>query len=71
MPTVKVNELRNLGKAELENKLHTLKEQLYQLRFKAKIGQLEKPSMIGQTKRQIAQIHTILNEETRNNEKKQ
>ena len=56
---MKTDEIRQLGAAELENKLAGLKEELFKLRFQAKSGKLEKPSLISEARRTIARILTI------------
>lgn len=55
-------ELRNMTKEELTSKRLSLKEELMNLRFKAKMGKLEKPSSISQIRKDIARILTILKE---------
>lgn len=59
---MKPEELRNMTKDELVSKELSLKEQLMNLRFQAKMGKLEKPSMISQIRKDIARILTILKE---------
>ena len=60
--TMKAKELRDKTLAELEQKLHSLKEELFNLRYQAKTGRLEKPSLIRNIKRDIARILTIVKE---------
>lgn len=59
---MKVKELRGVTIAELEQKLYSLKEELFNLRYQAKTGRLEKPSRIRNIKRDIARINTIIKE---------
>ena len=59
---MKVTELRNLSAEELENKLGELKEELFNLRFKHAINQLENPHKIADVKKDIARVKTLLNE---------
>ena len=59
---MKPKELRDKTRAELEQKLFSLKEELFNLRFQAKTGRLEKPSRIRNIKRDIARINTIIKE---------
>ena len=59
MKTVKLNEMNKL---ELENKLSDNLEALQNLRFQQALQQLEDGTMISKTKREIAQIRTVLNE---------
>lgn len=59
---MKAHEIRALSSAEMEQKLTELKHELFNLRFQHEIGQLENPSKMKQTKREIARIRTVLNE---------
>lgn len=59
---MKPDELRNMTKEELVSKQLSLKEELMNLRFQAKMGKLEKPSKISQARKDIARILTILKE---------
>ena len=59
MKAVKLNEMNKL---ELENKLSDNLEALQNLRFQQALQQLEDGTMISKTKREIAQIKTVLNE---------
>ena len=59
---IKIKDLRNMTKDELEHKKITLKEELYDLRGKVRAGNIEKPAMIKQAKRTIARIETLLKE---------
>lgn len=59
---MKATEIRDLGGDEIQQKLGELKETLFNLRFQHEIGQLENPKKIGQTKKEIARLKTILNE---------
>tara|TARA_X000000368_G_scaffold354945_1_gene296563 strand:+ start:189 stop:401 length:213 start_codon:yes stop_codon:yes gene_type:complete len=59
MKAVKLNEMNKL---ELENKLSDNLEALQNLRFQQALQQLEDGTMISKTRREIAQIKTVLNE---------
>ena len=59
---MKVNELRDLSTAELEEKLAESKQELFNLRFQNAINQLENPQRIGDVKKTIARIKTIIRE---------
>jgi len=59
---MKASELKDLTKDELVNKEISLKQELMDLRFKARMGKLEKPSRISQIRRDIARILTVLKE---------
>ena len=59
---MKVNELRDLSTAELEEKLAESKQELFNLRFQNAINQLDNPKRIGDVKKTIARILTIIHE---------
>src|SRR5947207_7149143 len=59
---VKVAELRVLEKDELTGRLRTARRELYELRFKHAVGQLENWSQIGKVRHDIARIMTVLTE---------
>ena len=57
-----IAELRKMSAADLETKLKSSRETLMNLRFKHATGQLEKTASLPNTKREVAQILTILQE---------
>lgn len=59
---MKAKELRELGDDQLKEKLEELNGNLFDYRFKAKMGSLENPSVIPAAKKDIARINTILTE---------
>jgi len=59
---MKVNELRELSTPELEEKLASSKQELFNLRFQKAINQLENPKRINDVKKTIARILTIVHE---------
>lgn len=59
---MKAKEVREMPKAELEQKITTLKEELYNLRYQAHTGRLEKSGRIRNIRRDIARINTIIRE---------
>ncbi|MBQ7722831.1 MAG: 50S ribosomal protein L29 [Selenomonadaceae bacterium] len=59
---MKVNDIRNLSPDEQLDKVKSLKEELFNLRFQHATGQLENPMRIREVKRSIAQVKTILRE---------
>lgn len=61
---MKAAEIRDLNVDEITQKVADLKEALFNLRFQHEIGQLENPKKIGETKKDIARLQTILNEKT-------
>ena len=56
---MKVNDIRDLSAAELDQRLVGLKEELINLRFQLATGQLENPLRIREVKKTIARIKTI------------
>ena len=59
---MKVTELRELTTEELTLKLADSKQELFNLRFQNAINQLENPQRIGDVKKTIARIKTIIRE---------
>ncbi len=59
---MKATEIRDLNAEEIQHNVLDLKEALFNLRFQHEIGQLENPKKIGETKKHIARLTTILNE---------
>ena len=61
---LKAKEIRELSAEELNQKLASLKEELFNLRFQHATGQLENPTRIKDVKKSIARIKTIQREAT-------
>ena len=59
---MKVSEIRELNSEEQKEKLASLKEELFNLRFQHATGQLENPMKIKEIKKDIARIKTIQRE---------
>ena len=59
---MKVNEIRNLSAEELNQKLASLKEELFNLRFQLATGQLDNPMRIKEVKKTMARIKTVQNQ---------
>jgi len=59
---MKVEELRTLDAEELEGKLKDARRELYELRFKLAVGQLDNHRQIRQVRKDIAQILTIVHQ---------
>ena len=55
-------ELRDLEESELENKLEEAKQELFNLRFALVTGQLDNSSRLGQIRKDVARIKTVLRE---------
>ncbi len=59
---MKTTELRALSAVELEKKVADLKKDLFNLRLQHAMNQLENTNKIGETKREIARVNTVLRE---------
>ncbi len=59
---MKITELREMSTAELTEKLADSKKELFNLRFQNAINQLDNPKRIGDVKKTIARINTIIHE---------
>ncbi len=59
------DKIRGLSAEEQEEKLTSLKEELFNLRFQQATGQLENPMRIREVKKTIARIKTVLHETKR------
>ena len=59
---MKLSEIRELNTSELNEKVYQLKEELFNLRRKQTVGQLEKPMQLNYIRKDIARINTVLRE---------
>ncbi len=59
---MKANELRDLTTAEIEQKVKSLKEELFNLRFQLATGQLENTARIREVRKAIARMKTVVRE---------
>ena len=59
---MKASEISEMNLDEMQRKVSDLKEELFNLRFQHEIGQLENPNKMKQTRRDIAQVKTIIRE---------
>jgi large subunit ribosomal protein L29 len=58
----KPSELRELSEDELETRLVETKEELFNLRFQNATGQLDNYRRLGQLRREVARLNTIIRE---------
>ena len=58
----KTAEFRNMDTEELETRLTDTRHELFNLRFQLVTGQLDNSARVGQVRRQVARIETILRE---------
>lgn len=63
---MKVKEIREMSAGELNQKVASLKEELFNLRFQLATGQLENPMRIKEVKKTIARIKTVQREQELN-----
>lgn len=59
---MKASELRSMTSQELNEKLKDLKQELFNLRFKHAVNQLDNPHKIADVKHDIARVLTVLQE---------
>ena len=59
---MKINEVRDLTTEEIEKKMVDAKEELFNLRFSASLGNFEKPSRIRELRHDVARCKTVLRE---------
>ncbi|MBR1805766.1 MAG: 50S ribosomal protein L29 [Selenomonadaceae bacterium] len=59
---MKINDIRDMSADERNEKIKSLKEELFNLRFQKATGQLENPMRIREVKRSIAQVKTVQRE---------
>ena len=60
-----MKDLRELTIPEIEEKLKSSKDELFKIRHKHTLRQLENTSKLGQLKNTIAQLETVKTEKTR------
>jgi large subunit ribosomal protein L29 len=57
---MKIKEIRELTREELQVRKRELKEEIFHLRLQQQSGQLEKPSQLRTLRREIARLETVL-----------
>ena len=62
---MKASELRTKTRKELEDKCTDLRKELFMLRMRRSGGQETKTHLLGQLKKSLAQVKTILREQER------
>jgi len=60
---MQASELREISPEELRIKLDDLRQELFNLKFQNATGQLENPMRLGEVKKDIARVLTVLNEQ--------
>jgi large subunit ribosomal protein L29 len=61
---MKVKEIRELAPAEITTKLRDTREKLLQLRLRKHTGQVEKPHLLREYRKDIARLETILKQKS-------
>ncbi len=64
---MKISEIREMTSEQLDAKLKEVKEELFNLRFQLAINQLENTNRIGEVKKDIARVMTVLNDKNAKN----
>ena len=59
---MKVKEIRELSTKDINEKIVSAKEELFNLRFQHATGSLEKPSRIRELRHEVARLKTVLRE---------
>lgn len=67
---MKVKEIRELTTKEINEKIVSAKEELFNLRFQQATGILEKPSRIKELRHEVARFKTVLRERELSGENK-
>jgi len=57
---MKANDIRELTSIEIEDKVRSLKEELFNLRFQLATGQLENTARIREVRKTIARMKTVI-----------
>ena len=63
---MKNKEIKKLSTDELNNKINSLKKDLFNFRFRKINGQLEDTSKISELKKDLAKVKTIINKNKKN-----
>ena len=59
---MKAQDVHNMTNEELAQKLESLKEELFNLRFRHATNQLENPTVLHSVKKDIARVKTVIRE---------
>ena len=62
MPQAKAQTMRDMGIDEIEHRVGELREELFNLRFRNSLKQLDNPLKIRQSRREMARLLTVLSE---------
>jgi large subunit ribosomal protein L29 len=59
---VRIEKLSEMGDDELRNEEDRLAEQIFRFRFQLQTGNVENPSRLGHTRRDLARVKTLIRE---------
>jgi large subunit ribosomal protein L29 len=59
---MKADDIRDLEDTEIQARMKELKEEQFKLRFKGSMMELENSGLVGQIRRDIARLKTVLRE---------
>lgn len=59
---MKVSEIRSMSQSELNEKVYSLKEELFNLRRKKAVGQLEHGEEVARVRKDIARCNMVIRE---------
>ena len=65
MAHLKANSMRDMGVDELQTRVAELREELFNLRFRNSLKQLDNPLKIREGRREMARLLTVLNQKLR------
>ena len=65
MPQIKANAMRGMSADEIQTRVAELREELFNLRFRNSLKQLDNPLKIRESRREMARLLTVLNEKLR------
>ena len=62
MPTLKASAIRDMAMEEIETRVAELRQELFNLRFRNSMKQLDNPLKIRESRREMARLLTVLEE---------
>jgi large subunit ribosomal protein L29 len=65
MSQVKASAMRDMTVAEIEHRIGELRQELFQMRFRNSMRQLDNPLKIRATRREMARLITVLSQKER------
>jgi large subunit ribosomal protein L29 len=65
MPHVKAQAMREMTEDEIRTRIGELREEMFNLRFRNALKQLDNPLKIRESRRELARLLTVLEEKTK------